>query len=98
MPFSEAKYISLEWKASGAPISGRTEMPTARVQTITKNGIRTSQATKRSAVSLNIREASFEDYHSITALQVRNGLSTRSPEEWAALWKENPVYRRMRGD
>lgn len=39
-----------------------------------------------------VRHAVFEDYDRIAALQVRNGLSARSREDWVALWKGNPVY------
>ena len=44
-----------------------------------------------------IREACFEDYTQIAALQSRNGLATRSREEWAALWIGNPVFEQRRG-
>ena len=72
-------------------------MPTAKIQTIRKNGLRSSQPAKRPAASLNIREASFDDYPAINALQTRNGLTTRSQEDWTALWKDNPVFERVRG-
>jgi hypothetical protein len=39
-----------------------------------------------------IREAAFEDYDRIAALQVRNGLRARSYEDWLAIWTRNPVY------
>src|SRR4051812_39277469 len=78
-------------------------MPTARIQTITRNGSRAAPPAKRAAAantkqappSLRIREATFEDYHAITALQVRNGLAARSHDDWAGLWKDNPVYQRI---
>src|SRR3954468_3531853 len=72
-------------------------MPTARIQPIRKNGLRTKPA-KQPAPSLAIRETSFDDYHAITALQTRNGLTTRSQQDWTALWKDNPVYERLHGN
>ena len=39
-----------------------------------------------------IREASFEDYDEVSALQLRNGLTTRSCADWLALWNGNPAY------
>lgn len=39
-----------------------------------------------------IREASFEDYDQVSALQLRNGLTTRSYADWSALWNGNPAY------
>src|SRR5437870_4756580 len=74
------------------------EMPIAKIRAISKNGVRAPSQPKRAATSLKIRETAFEDYHAITALQVRNGLVTRSFEDWAALWKQNPVYQRIHGD
>jgi hypothetical protein len=47
---------------------------------------------------LNIREAAFDDYHQIAALQLRNGLSTRSYDDWTALWRGNPVYEELDRD
>jgi hypothetical protein len=46
---------------------------------------------------LKNREASFEDYPQIAALQVQNGLATRSYEDWVSLWKWNPVYKQLGG-
>jgi hypothetical protein len=39
-----------------------------------------------------IREASFQDHEGIAALQSRNGLATRTVEDWWALWAGNPAY------
>lgn len=39
-----------------------------------------------------LREAGFDDYGQIAALQARNGLSARSYGDWSALWKRNPAY------
>src|SRR5881296_2023058 len=41
---------------------------------------------------VRIREAAFEDYDRIAALQVRNGLQARSYEDWLSIWTCNPVY------
>jgi hypothetical protein len=43
-----------------------------------------------------IREASFEDYDQITALQVEYERPTKSYEEWKHLWLNNPAYRQFR--
>ncbi len=40
-----------------------------------------------------IREASFDDYEQIAALQRRTGLTPRSFAGWTALWEGNPAYR-----
>lgn len=42
--------------------------------------------------SPTVRPAAFDDYDQIAALQVRNGLSARSREDWVALWRGNPAY------
>jgi len=39
-----------------------------------------------------VREASLADYEQIAALQIRNGLTARSYEDWITLWQDNPVY------
>src|SRR5262245_51389793 len=44
-----------------------------------------------------VREARFSDYESIAALQKRNGLATKSCEDWIALWRENPAYQSLGG-
>src|SRR3954452_24922188 len=98
MLFIAASCLCRAWKANGVPTSGNRKMPIARIQPITRNGARSLQAPKRPSSALNIREAFFEDHSSITALQVRNGLTTRSYEEWSALWNDNPVYQRIRGN
>jgi hypothetical protein len=42
-----------------------------------------------------VREAGFQDYAQIAALESRYGLQPKSYEEWAHLWIENPVYRQL---
>src|ERR1700730_5860472 len=42
---------------------------------------------------LTTREASFEDYPQIVALQSKFGLETKCYEEWKHLWVNNPAYR-----
>jgi hypothetical protein len=49
--------------------------------------------THSSARSLSIREASFEDYPKIVALESKYGLETKSYEEWTHLWSNNAAYR-----
>jgi hypothetical protein len=44
-----------------------------------------------------VRQAVFEDYDQIAALQLRNGLTMRSREDWVALWKGNPVFEASAG-
>jgi hypothetical protein len=55
-------------------------------------------ATIRTAMHLTptIREACFEDYPGIRALEVRYGLMSRDYEEWKNLWVNNPVYNQTR--
>jgi hypothetical protein len=57
---------------------------------------RTSIASTFPAILRNtrIREATFDDYRQVTALQARNGLSTKSQSDWCALWSSNPAYLR----
>lgn len=40
-----------------------------------------------------IREAHFDDYEKIAALQLRNGLVPRPRARWQALWERNPAHR-----
>jgi len=44
-----------------------------------------------------VRQAEFEDYDQIAALQLRNGLTMRSREDWMALWNGNPAYEASAG-
>ena len=46
---------------------------------------------------MQAREASFADYERIAVLETRNGLLTKSNEEWQHLWLDNPAYRAMGG-
>jgi hypothetical protein len=46
----------------------------------------------------NVREARFNDYCKIAAVQAQNGLSSPSQEDWLTLWQDNPVYRVRNGD
>lgn len=43
-----------------------------------------------------VREASFEDYDQIAALQVEYDRPTKSYEEWKHLWINNPAYMEFR--
>lgn len=73
------------------------KMSTAKLQVVGNNGVNAARP-KRPTASLKIREACFADYRWIADLQLRNGLATKSCEEWTALWKGNPVYQRLKGD
>ena len=46
---------------------------------------------------VKLREASFDDYQSISSLGAQYGLRARSPEEWRHVWLNNPEYRRNEG-
>jgi hypothetical protein len=54
-------------------------------------------APAQAASAPRIREASFDDYPEIAALLARNGLKARSFDDWAGLWRGNPVYERRGG-
>jgi hypothetical protein len=46
--------------------------------------------------SIEVREASFEDYSQIVQLQSRHGLAEKNTlHEWRHLWVDNPVYRQL---
>lgn len=53
-----------------------------------KSGTSFSAATQ----SPTVREASFDDYSQIAALQSKYGLETKNYEEWKHLWSNNPAY------
>ena len=52
--------------------------------------------TERPARPPQMRQASVDDYGQIAALQVRNGFTIISYEDWMAFWRENPVYKQDR--
>jgi 3-oxoacyl-(acyl-carrier-protein) synthase len=45
--------------------------------------------------STEVREACLSEYEKIAALIYRNGLDTKTREEWEHLWINNPVYKRV---
>ena len=51
------------------------------------------QGTKRPV----LRQASFEDYDQIAAVEEANGLSSKPREEWLHLWQGNPAYQQNPG-
>jgi hypothetical protein len=56
-----------------------------------------SQATSTStAKSLKLREASFEDYPHVVALESKFHLDTKNYEAWTHLWTNNPAYRKVK--
>jgi len=46
-------------------------------------------------VAATIREAVFDDYPQIAAVQTRNGLKPKIREEWEHFWINNPVFKRI---
>jgi len=46
-------------------------------------------------VAASIREATFEDYPQIAAVQTRNGLKPKIREEWEHFWTDNPVFKKL---
>src|SRR5690348_16827412 len=51
-----------------------------------------------SSRSVKYREAGFEDYQQIAAVQSRNGLEPKPLEEWRHFWVDNPVYEKVGKD
>ncbi len=45
--------------------------------------------------SVRTREVLLSDYPQIAALNARNGLDTKSRDEWEHLWVNNPVYKKV---
>ena len=80
------------------PSSRDVSPPSTTWRSEFQNGITTLKQEQRQQPTRHpkLREASFEDYAQIAALQSRNGLTTRSREEWVALWIGNPVYEQRR--
>lgn len=50
------------------------------------------------AKSLKLREARFEDYSSVVALEARFNLVSKSYEDWTHLWLGNPACRETRNE
>jgi hypothetical protein len=44
---------------------------------------------------VKLREATFDDYVQIAAVESSQGLRARAAHEWTRLWRENPVYRKL---
>ena len=51
--------------------------------------------TAKRIAPLQVRGASLDDYLQIAELETRYGLETKTREEWAHLWVNNPVYRQL---
>lgn len=64
-----------------------TERPSVSSSSVSTDNARSSTR------SLTAREASFEDYPQIVALESKYGLEAKSYEEWKHLWSNNPAYR-----
>lgn len=54
-----------------------------------------SETTEKAPASVKFREAQFEDYEKISALQERNGLGTKPRDQWEHLWLGNPLYKKL---
>src|SRR5438477_13067575 len=52
-----------------------------------------AQPSIRAKTCLSMREAKFEDYPQIAALEAKYGLEAKSYEEWKHLWSNNLVWR-----
>lgn len=46
-------------------------------------------------VSIEVREASLEDYAQVSDLESRYGLETKAYDDWKHLWVNNPIYRQV---
>lgn len=55
-----------------------------------------SKAGQRKAAPPTIREATFDDYPGISALEARYGLHPKTRDEWQHLWLANPAYHEFR--
>jgi hypothetical protein len=62
------------------------------------SGLGAAQRKKQAGGPAIVRQASFEDYEQISALQIRNGLTTTCYEVWKALWIDNPAYHEWKAD
>jgi hypothetical protein len=62
------------------------------------SGLGTAHRKKQAGGPAILRQASFEDYEQISALQIRNGLTATCYEAWAALWIDNPAYHEWQAD
>jgi hypothetical protein len=52
----------------------------------------------RPSRAARLREARFEDYHQIAALESRFDLGVKPYDEWVHLWQGNPLYRELKPD
>jgi hypothetical protein len=59
-------------------------------------GVNSAAGAKNVGRAPKVREASFEDYDQIAALQVEYGRPTTSYERWKHLWVNNPAYIQLR--
>lgn len=61
---------------------------------ISPQAILDAGAARRSKHPL-LRQARFEDFDQIAAVQTANGLTVKPRKEWLHLWQENPAYRQL---
>ena len=59
--------------------------------------LRREAGTKFQPPKPKLRQANFDDYEQIAAVQARNGLGSRSRQNWLAFWQDNPAYRQRAG-
>ncbi len=52
----------------------------------------------RARCAAKLREARFEDYHQIAALESRFDLGVKPYDEWVHLWQGNPLYRELKSN
>jgi hypothetical protein len=71
----------------GSPIFRRLQSALAATSSI-PNEVRSTDARKP---SVTVREARLDDYQQLQALESRNGLGTKTWEEWSHLWVNNPA-------
>src|SRR2546423_15053066 len=67
-------------------------------EVVTKNAPHQARRRAQSAPRpLTIREAMFEDYPQIAALQAKYNFPRKSFTQWKHLWADNPAYLQSRG-
>lgn len=60
--------------------------------------IRASAAPVRRKAAVHLREARFDDYAQIAALEAANKLEIKGYQDWIHLWLGNPLYRELQPD
>lgn len=73
------------------PLNSESAPPDSREEAV----VCTAGVSVAPSLAHRIREARFDDYEKIAALQLRNGLVPRSYARWSALWDGNPARCRL---